>query len=201
MPGGRSDCETFCLGQCGAYLCPVQQPRRGRARSEAARAAILRATRDAFAGYAGQPGTVPLLRAAAAAESDEVATRLYEHVTSVAQEALAGRIRAACLVGQIPASSPAAPALLAQSIIGAVLYRLLTRLPLNADVADDLIDAAFASASPAGRQRPPAGELVVVCPGGRRRGSILSAGESAGRSRRAARPGEEGPGSTRQGGR
>ena len=35
----------------------------------------------------------------------------------------------------------------------------------------------------------------------RDRGSILSAGESAGRSRRAARPGEEGPGSTGQGGR
>jgi hypothetical protein len=86
-----------------------------------------------------------------------VATRLYEHVTSVAEEALADRIRAACQAGQIPASSPAVFALLAQSIIGAVLYRLLTRLPLNADVADDLIDAAFAPVSPAGRHLPPAG--------------------------------------------
>jgi len=30
---------------------------------------------------------------------------------------------------------------------------------------------------------------------------MISPGESAGRSRRASRPGEEGPGSTRQGGR
>lgn len=96
----------------------------------------------AFAGYSGQPETAPLIRAAAAAaaESDEVATRVYEHVTSVAEAALADRLRAAGQAGQFPAGSPAA-ALLSQAIIGAVLYRLLTRLPVTADYADDLINA------------------------------------------------------------
>jgi AcrR family transcriptional regulator len=188
----------------------VQQPRRGRTRSETARAAILRATRDeliasgydklsvdriasaagtgkqtiyrwypaksalvadcilggyllpglaevpdtgdvvadlrtwvrAFAGSAGQPGTAPLIRAAvaAAAESDEVAARLYEHVTRAVEMTLAGRLRAAGLAGQLPAGAPAA-ALVSQAIIGAVLYRMLTRLPLTADFADDLISS------------------------------------------------------------
>jgi AcrR family transcriptional regulator len=96
----------------------------------------------AFAGYAGQPQTAPLIRAAtaAAAESDEVAARLYEHVTSVAEAALADRLRAAGQAGQLPAGARAAT-LLSQAVIGAVLYRLLTRLPLTAEFADDLINS------------------------------------------------------------
>lgn len=103
----------------------------------------------ALVGYAGQPRTAPLIRAAvaAAAESDEVAARLYEHVTSAAEGALAARLRAAGQTGQLPVGSPAAP-VLAQAIIGAVLYRLLTRLPLTVDFADDLINSLRSGIQP-----------------------------------------------------
>jgi AcrR family transcriptional regulator len=96
----------------------------------------------AFAGNAGQPQTALLMRAAAAApaESDEVAERLYQHVTAVAEAALAARLSAAGAAGQLPGGAPAA-ALLAQALIGAVVYRLLTRLPLSAALADDLLAA------------------------------------------------------------
>jgi AcrR family transcriptional regulator len=103
----------------------------------------------AFAAYAGQSQAASLIRAAAAAaaESDEVAARLYEHVTSVAEDALASRLRAAGQAGQFPVGSRAAP-MLSQAIIGAVLYRLLTRLPLTADFADDLIDSVGCGIQP-----------------------------------------------------
>ena len=96
----------------------------------------------AYAEQAGQPQDALLIRAAAAAaaESDEVASRLYEHFTSVAEDALAARFRAAGHTRQLPDGSTAAM-VLAQAVIGAVLYRLLTRLPLAAGFADDLIAA------------------------------------------------------------
>jgi len=206
----------------------VQQSRRGRTRSEEARAAILRATRDelmangydklsidrvaaaagtgkqtvyrwypaksalvadciiggyllsdldgvidtgdirldlrdwvrAYAGYAADPRTSPLVRAAAAAaaESEEVAARMYEHVTSLAEAALTERLRAAARDGQLLAADSAAP-LLSQALIGAVLYRLLTRLPLTPDFADDLVSSVCgfpATAAPASQADPPA---------------------------------------------
>lgn len=203
----------------------VQQSRRGRTRSEEARAAILRATRDelmangydklsidrvaaaagtgkqtvyrwypaksalvadciiggyllsdldgvidtgdirldlrdwvrAYARYAGDPRTSPLVRAAAAAaaESEEVAARMYEHVTSVAEAALTERLRSAARDGQLLAADSAAP-LLSQALIGAVLYRLLTRLPLTPDFADDLVSSVcgFPAAAPASQADP-----------------------------------------------
>jgi AcrR family transcriptional regulator len=96
----------------------------------------------AFADTAGQPQEALLIRSAsaAAAESDEVAARLYGHFTSVAEDSLAARFRAAGHTRQLPGGSSAAM-VLAQAIIGSVLYRLLTRLPLAAGFADDLIDA------------------------------------------------------------
>lgn len=208
----------------------MQQSRRGRARSEAARAAILRATRDelmasgydklsidriaaaagagkqtvyrwypakaalvadcilggyvlagigevpdtgdvrrdlrdwlrAFAEYGGEPRAAMLIRAAAAAaaESDEVATKLYEHVTSVTEAALTDRLRAAEQAGQLRAGSPAA-LLLPQALIGAVLYRLLTRLPLTADFADDLINSIYDSIQPPTAPADPALRCVT----------------------------------------
>lgn len=115
-----------------------------------------------FARYSGEPQTAPLLRAAAAAsaESDEVAARLYEHVTAVAEAGLAGRLRAAAQAGQLPAGAAAAP-LLAQAVIGAVLYRLLTRLPLNADFADELIRSVSGGIQPpTGAAYPAPGHAV-----------------------------------------
>ena len=112
----------------------------------------------AFAGYSGQPGTSPVLRAAAAAaaESDEVAARMYEHVTSVAEAALSDRLRAAGHAGQLPDGSPVAT-LLSQAIIGAVLYRILTRLPLTADFADALVNSVC------GGSQPPAASPRTTC--------------------------------------
>ncbi len=108
----------------------------------------------ALAEYTGRVETAPLLRAAtaAAAESDEVAARLYEHVTSVAERALVDRLRAAGQAGQ-------SPALLAQALIGALLYRLLTSLPLTADVADNLFDAMSNGIQPTPAPRPEDGGL------------------------------------------
>jgi AcrR family transcriptional regulator len=110
-----------------------------------------------FADSAGQPQTAPLIRAAAAAaaESDEVAERLYEHVTSVAEAALTSRLRAAGQAGQLRGGSPAA-LLLSQAIIGTVLYRLLTRLPLTADFADDFISSVFGDIEPPTASAEPA---------------------------------------------
>jgi len=113
-----------------------------------------------FAGKAGQPRAALLIRAAAAAsaESDEVAVQLYREVTSVAEAALAGRLRAAGHAGQLPGGAPVAP-LLAQVLIAAVVHRVLNRLPLTEDFADDLLGAVTGDiqatpepAGPAGTQ-------------------------------------------------
>ncbi|GLY03902.1 MULTISPECIES: TetR/AcrR family transcriptional regulator [Actinoplanes] len=100
----------------------------------------LRVWLGAFAAQFDRPDTAAFIRAAtaAAAESDEVAVRFYEQSTAAAEAALADRLRAGEQAGQL---RPGAAAATAQSLIGAMLYRLLTRQPVTAAFAGRLVDA------------------------------------------------------------
>ncbi|GAA1645212.1 TetR/AcrR family transcriptional regulator [Actinoplanes couchii] len=102
--------------------------------------ADLRVWLRAFAAQFDRPDTAAFIRAAtaAAAESDQVAIRFYEQSTAAAETALAERLRAGEAAGQL---KPGVAAATAQSLIGAMLYRLLTRQPVTAEFADQLVSA------------------------------------------------------------
>ncbi|MEU4155348.1 TetR/AcrR family transcriptional regulator [Actinoplanes sp. NPDC026670] len=100
----------------------------------------LRAWLRAFTAQLANPGTAAFIRAAtaAAAENDEVARRFYERNTSVAEAALTDRLRRGEQAGQL---RPGTSSVAAQALVGAVIYRLLTRQPVTTGFADDLVDA------------------------------------------------------------
>lgn len=100
----------------------------------------LRAWLRAFTAQLENPGTAAFIRAAtaAAAENDEVARRFYERNTSVAEAALTDRLRRGEQAGQL---RPGTSSVAAQALVGAVIYRLLTRQPVTTGFADDLVDA------------------------------------------------------------
>lgn len=93
-----------------------------------------------FFAFAGGPGTAAFVRAAtaAAAESDEIAVRFYEQHTSATEAALTARLRQAGAAGREPSRLPVGAA--AQALVGAVLYRLLTRQPLTDAFAEELVE-------------------------------------------------------------
>ncbi|MFJ2815327.1 TetR/AcrR family transcriptional regulator [Streptomyces sp. NPDC087294] len=94
----------------------------------------------AFAGRLARPEAAALIRAltAAAAESDDVAARCYERLTSATAGALAARLRTAA-----PAARHASATVAAEALIGAMLYRLLVRQPATPHFLDSLIDTVL----------------------------------------------------------
>ncbi|WP_158072973.1 TetR/AcrR family transcriptional regulator [Pseudofrankia sp. EUN1h] len=98
----------------------------------------------AFAEHNSEPHTASLFRAsvAATADSEDVAARFHERFIGSLEEALAARMRAAERAGQIQAGS--SPAVVAQALVGGMIYRVLNRRPLTAGAADELVDAVFA---------------------------------------------------------
>ena len=105
--------------------------------------AIRRDLRDwlgAFADHLAQPQSAALIRAstAAAAESDDVALRFYDHVTAASEDALTARLRDAA-----PAARPASATAAAEALVGAMLYRLLVRQPATPQFLDSLVDTVL----------------------------------------------------------
>lgn len=83
-----------------------------------------------------------LIRAAtaASAEDGEVAVRMHESMTL--QTVLTNRIRKGEIAGQLKAGTPAE--VVAETLVGALLYRLLTRQPLTHESVKQLLDIVFA---------------------------------------------------------
>ncbi|WP_405862442.1 TetR/AcrR family transcriptional regulator [Streptomyces sp. NBC_01515] len=102
--------------------------------------AVRRDLRDwlgAFADHLAEPRSAALIRAstAAAAESDDVAVRFYNHVTAASEDALTARLRNAA-----PAAQPESATAAAEALVGAMLYRLLVRQPATPEFLDSLVD-------------------------------------------------------------
>ncbi|XVU26282.1 TetR/AcrR family transcriptional regulator C-terminal ligand-binding domain-containing protein [Actinoplanes sp. CA-054009] len=102
------------------------------------------------AGRIGWLGSAAFIRAAtaAAAESDEVAARFYEAITAGAEADLTARLRVAADAGQL--GRGVVPGVAAQALIGALLYRLLTRQPFSVSFRDDLVDTLCGGPHPGG---------------------------------------------------
>jgi AcrR family transcriptional regulator len=109
-------------------------------------AADLRAwARERFAQLA-EPAAVALVRALAAASADsEVdAARLYDALTGPTRAALLDRLDAAVRQGQLRPDADLAAA--ADALVGALVYRLITRT--GSDAADGLVDVVLYGIAP-----------------------------------------------------
>jgi len=80
--------------------------------------------------------------AAATAEDDEVAARYDEQVTALTRNALQARLAAGMDAGQIRRDAPVTAVV--ESLVGAILFRILTRQPITAASVTDLVDLLFA---------------------------------------------------------
>jgi AcrR family transcriptional regulator len=92
----------------------------------------------------GDPATVSLVRglAAAAADDDADAARLYEQLTGPSRQRLVRRLAAGVRQGQLRGDADLEAA--ADALIGALLYRALARTPPPAEHdADGLFDIVF----------------------------------------------------------
>ncbi|MBF4588359.1 TetR/AcrR family transcriptional regulator [Curtobacterium sp. VKM Ac-2887] len=98
---------------------------------------------EAFAEQSRVPAAASLTRAitAAAAENTAVAAHFQEQVR-VTQDVLVGRLRAGIEAGQLRPGT--AVATVAETIVGALLYRILTRQDLGDAFVADLADLVFA---------------------------------------------------------
>ncbi|GAA3648932.1 TetR/AcrR family transcriptional regulator [Nonomuraea antimicrobica] len=79
--------------------------------------------------------------ASAAAESDAVATHLYDRFTATAESHLAARLADAERRGQLRDGIPAV--MVAEMLFGTVLYRFLVRQDITPEFVDRLCDAIF----------------------------------------------------------
>ncbi|MEV0248217.1 TetR/AcrR family transcriptional regulator [Nocardia sp. NPDC050712] len=97
----------------------------------------------AFADYSVEPGAAALVRAATAAtaEDADVAARFQEQITGATQAALAGRLRRGVDAGQLTPGAPVDTA--AETIVGALIYRILTRQALSPAFVAELVDTVF----------------------------------------------------------
>ena len=103
----------------------------------------LRAWLRGFADFLDRTENASLIRActAAAAESDEVATKFYERVTASNEAALTARLDGAVRRGQLRADTSTAA--VAEALIGAMLYRLLVRQAWTDEFINGLLDTVF----------------------------------------------------------
>ena len=89
----------------------------------------------------GQGGSLIRAATAASAEDAEVAARFQEQVTAITQDSLVARIEVGVAAGQLRADLSAP--VVAETIIGALLYRILTRQDLTNEFATQVLDIAF----------------------------------------------------------
>ncbi|WP_236515300.1 TetR/AcrR family transcriptional regulator [Sandaracinus amylolyticus] len=97
-----------------------------------------------LAAHYGRPPQTSLLRAltSAAAESDEVASKLLAKFVEPSRSALVARLTDAQRAGRVQADAPLA--LVAEALIGALVFRVLSREPVDADAMGKLAEALFA---------------------------------------------------------
>jgi AcrR family transcriptional regulator len=96
-----------------------------------------------FAEISNQPEAIAIALAgtAATAEDDDIAARYHEQIVALTETALTDRLHHAEEVGQLKAGTPANTVV--EAIVGALLYRILTRQPLTRVFVDDLVNVVF----------------------------------------------------------
>ena len=96
------------------------------------------------ADHYGRPPQTSLLRAltSAAAESEEVSSKLLARFVAPFRSALVARLSDAQRAGHVRADAPLA--LIAEALIGALVFRVLAREPVDADAMGRLADTLFA---------------------------------------------------------
>ena len=96
-----------------------------------------------FAELSMQPEAVAIALAgtAASAEDSNVAARYHEQIAALTQSALTDRLHRGEIGGQLKPGIPTST--VAEMIVGALLYRLITRQPPTARFVEDLIDVTF----------------------------------------------------------
>lgn len=119
----------------------VITPSIGVADSDDVRRDVARWLED-FAAGSRQPNAAALIRAgtAAAAEDPDIAAR-YQEVVSANEDALVSRLERGVGAGQLPGDTPTAA--LAETIVGSLLYRVLTRQDITPEYTDDLFRVVF----------------------------------------------------------
>lgn len=97
----------------------------------------------AFAHFASNPTTAAQLRAttAASAEDSIIAARFDSHIVSVTQATLVDRLKRGIADGQLRPGSPVGA--VAQTAVGALLYRTLTRQELDENFVEELVELLF----------------------------------------------------------
>jgi AcrR family transcriptional regulator len=96
-----------------------------------------------FAEISTQPEAVAIALAgtAASAEDSNVAARYHEQIVALTESALSDRLQQGERAGQLKAGVPART--VAETIVGALLYRLLTRQPLTTEFVEELMVVVF----------------------------------------------------------
>ena len=113
----------------------------------------VRALFRALAEHYGRPPHASLMRAltAASAESEEVAAKLFERLADPFRAMLLERLTAAQCSGQVQPGAPLVP--LAEALIGALLFRVLTRERVDPEQMARLADAVLGGVAEAGPRR------------------------------------------------
>lgn len=96
-----------------------------------------------FAELSNQPEAIAIALAgtAATAEDGEIAARYHEQIVALTETALTDRLHAAEDAGQLKPGTPASTVV--EAIVGALLYRVLTRQPLTPQFVDELMNVVF----------------------------------------------------------
>jgi AcrR family transcriptional regulator len=96
-----------------------------------------------LAGLGANSETAALIRAtlAATAEDAVVAASYDEQVTAVTRSALLARLESGVAAGQVRPDAPVA--VVVESLIGVVLFRLVTRREMGPEFVDDLVELVF----------------------------------------------------------
>lgn len=96
-----------------------------------------------FAALSAHPEAtaIALAGTAATAEDGEIAARYHEQIVTLTETALTDRLHMGEEAGQLKPGTPANTVV--EAIVGALLYRLLTRQPVTPQFVDELIGVVF----------------------------------------------------------
>jgi AcrR family transcriptional regulator len=96
-----------------------------------------------FAELSAHPEAIAIALAgtAATAEDDHIAARYHEQIVALTETALGDRLYNAEQAGQLKPGTPAGTVV--EAIVGALLYRILTRQLLTPEFVDDLMKVVF----------------------------------------------------------
>ncbi|CAN5705044.1 TetR/AcrR family transcriptional regulator [soil metagenome] len=133
--------KSALVAECilrGYLLTPdIETPDTGDVRHDIAQWALT------FAELSRQPEAIAIALAgtAASAENGEIAARYHEQIVELTEVALGNRLRAGLEAGQLKPGT--ATSTVVEAIVGALLYRLLTRQPLTPVFVHELLDIIF----------------------------------------------------------